>query len=89
MANMSNLPTPQSLLDAYPWERELADELDNVNQRTLERGRKNGKYRYFIWGGKVRINRADVMEDMKSRIQRRNAPRRARRQSRPQNQIAV
>jgi hypothetical protein len=87
MANMSN-PTPQSLLDAYPWERELAADLD-VNQRSIERARKDGKVRYFFWGGKVRVNRGDVLDEMKSRIQRRNTPRRARRRSCQQDQATA
>ena len=81
---MSNLPAPKSLLNDYPSERDLAAELDDINQRTLERLRKLGKARFFHWGGKVRINRSDVMEEMKSRVQRRNSPRRARRQSHQQ-----
>jgi hypothetical protein len=74
---MSDITTPKSLLDNYPPERELAADLD-VHQRTLSRPRKEGKVRFFYWAGEVRSHRGDVLEYMKSRIQRRNSPRRAR-----------
>jgi hypothetical protein len=84
MAKMSNLPSRKWLLDDYPLERELAVELGDIHQRTLSRARKEGKARFFYWGGMVRIHRGDVQEYMKSRIQRRNPPRRARRPARNQ-----
>jgi hypothetical protein len=79
----------ESLLNDYPTERELAKQAGNVNQRTFKRARDEGHIRFFYWGGEVRDNRDDALKYLESRIQRRNQPRRARRQSRQQNQATA
>lgn len=74
-----------SPLPGYSPEEELAAEL-GVNQATLARARKQGHFEFLYWAGRVHDNREQVFQHIRSRIKRRNSPRRPRSQSRQQNQ---
>jgi hypothetical protein len=74
MQQMSKSAPP---LEGFQLESEWAEE-KGVNQRTPARYRKLGKLEYLEWGGKVWINVASGNELIRSRIKRRNPPRRRR-----------
>jgi hypothetical protein len=67
-----------SPLDGFEPESELARR-KGVNQATIARRRKQGKYRYLEWGGRIWIETASADADLRSQIKRRNPPRVARR----------
>jgi hypothetical protein len=73
-----------SPLPGFDRETKLADEL-GVNPATLARKCKRGLFEYILWGGEIYDNRAQVLQHVRSLVQRRNPPRRPRRQSHHEN----
>jgi hypothetical protein len=77
MVQMSKVTTVRPPLEGFQLESEWAQE-KGVNQRTPARYRKLGLLEYLEWAGKVWINVASGNELIRSRIKRRNPPRRKR-----------